>query len=100
MVGALRCVTPHTRLFPSVLAVIQLQQQLEEAEGRDPQHAMATCEQLGDLFSKAGDFPKALEAYQKQVSATPPHGMGGKVPATYNVVLSLTVTAGLLVALC
>ncbi|XP_005395946.1 PREDICTED: tonsoku-like protein isoform X2 [Chinchilla lanigera] len=50
-----------------VLAVVQLQQQLEEAEGSDPQGAMAICEQLGDLFSKAGDFPKAAEAYQKQL---------------------------------
>ncbi|CAH6791092.1 tonsoku-like protein [Phodopus roborovskii] len=50
-----------------VLAVIQLQQQLEEAEGSDPQRAMAICEQLGDLFSKAGDFPKASEAYQRQL---------------------------------
>ncbi|XP_041528214.1 tonsoku-like protein isoform X1 [Microtus oregoni] len=50
-----------------VLSVIQLQQQLEEAEGNDPQRAMAICEQLGDLFSKAGDFPKASEAYQKQL---------------------------------
>uniref|UniRef100_G1SL82 Tonsoku-like protein n=1 Tax=Oryctolagus cuniculus TaxID=9986 RepID=G1SL82_RABIT len=50
-----------------VLAVVRLQQQLEEAEGSDPQGAMAVCEQLGDLFSKAGDFPRAAEAYQKQL---------------------------------
>ncbi|XP_030777202.1 tonsoku-like protein isoform X3 [Rhinopithecus roxellana] len=50
-----------------VLAVVRLQQQLEEAEGSDPQGAMAICEQLGDLFSKAGDFPRAAEAYQKQL---------------------------------
>ncbi|XP_042525395.1 tonsoku-like protein isoform X1 [Dipodomys spectabilis] len=50
-----------------VLAVIQLQQRLEEAEGSDPQGALAICEQLGDLFSKAGNFPKAAEAYQKQL---------------------------------
>lgn len=47
--------------------MVQLQQQLEEAESSDRQDAMAICEQLGDLFSKAGDFPKAAEAYQKQV---------------------------------
>ncbi|KAK2503088.1 hypothetical protein MC885_018775 [Smutsia gigantea] len=35
--------------------------------GSDPQDAMGICEQLGDLFSKAGDFPKAAEAYQKQL---------------------------------
>lgn len=50
-----------------MLAVVQLQRQLQESEGSDPQGAMAICEQLGDLFSKAGDFPKAAEAYQKQV---------------------------------
>nr|XP_045255329.1 tonsoku-like protein isoform X3 [Macaca fascicularis] len=50
-----------------VLAVVRLQQQLEDAEGSDPQGAMAICEQLGDLFSKAGDFPRAAEAYQKQL---------------------------------
>ncbi|XP_004837765.1 tonsoku-like protein isoform X2 [Heterocephalus glaber] len=50
-----------------VLAVVQLQQRLEEAEGSDLQGAMAFCEQLGDLFSKAGDFPKAAEAYQRQL---------------------------------
>ncbi|KAM4865019.1 tonsoku-like protein [Thomomys bottae] len=50
-----------------VLAVIQLQRRLEEAERSDPQGALAICEQLGDLFSKAGHFPKAAEAYQKQL---------------------------------
>lgn len=72
------------RLSPSVLAVIQLQQQLEEAEGSDPHHAMAICEQLGDLFSKAGDFPKASEAYQKQVSVplTPSHPQGQEESAS------------------
>ncbi|KAM7075227.1 tonsoku-like protein isoform 1-T1 [Molossus nigricans] len=50
-----------------VLAVIRLQQQLEESKSSDPQGAMGICEQLGDLFSKAGDFPKAAEAYQKQL---------------------------------
>lgn len=58
---------PCTVLFLAVLAVVRLQQQLEESEGGDPQGAMGICEQLGDLFSKAGDFPKAAEAYQKQV---------------------------------
>uniref|UniRef100_A0A8C9PVQ4 Tonsoku-like protein n=1 Tax=Spermophilus dauricus TaxID=99837 RepID=A0A8C9PVQ4_SPEDA len=54
-------------LFLAVLAVIRLQQQLEESESSDPQVAMAICEQLGDLFSKAADFPKAVEAYQNQL---------------------------------
>lgn len=65
---SLYCVAlPHSRFFSTVLAVIQLQQQLEETEGNDLEGAMAICEQLGDLFSKAGDFPKASEAYQKQL---------------------------------
>ncbi|CAK6439042.1 unnamed protein product [Pipistrellus nathusii] len=50
-----------------VLAVTRLQQQLEECESSDPQSAMGICEQLGDLFSKAGDFPRAATAYQKQL---------------------------------
>ncbi|XP_066121458.1 tonsoku-like protein [Saccopteryx bilineata] len=55
------------RTLKYVLAVIRLQQQLEESKHGDPQGAMGVCEQLGDLFSKAGDFPKAAEAYQKQL---------------------------------
>ncbi|XP_070488443.1 tonsoku-like protein isoform X3 [Equus przewalskii] len=55
------------RTLKHVLAVVQLQQRLEEAEGSDPQGAMGICEQLGDLFSKAGDFPKAAKAYEKQL---------------------------------
>uniref|UniRef100_A0A2K6JWE8 Tonsoku like, DNA repair protein n=1 Tax=Rhinopithecus bieti TaxID=61621 RepID=A0A2K6JWE8_RHIBE len=58
---------PEACAESSLLAVVRLQQQLEEAEGSDPQGAMAICEQLGDLFSKAGDFPRAAEAYQKQL---------------------------------
>nr|XP_012615646.1 tonsoku-like protein isoform X4 [Microcebus murinus] len=53
-----------------VLAVVRLQQQLEEAEGGDPRSALAIYEQLGDLFSKAADFPKAAEAYQQQEAKT------------------------------
>ncbi|XP_039109989.1 tonsoku-like protein isoform X2 [Hyaena hyaena] len=55
------------RTLKYVLAVVRLQQQLQESEGSDPQGAMGICEQLGDLFSKAGDFPKAAEAYEKQL---------------------------------
>lgn len=65
--GACALPPPHTRLFLAVLAVVRLQQRLEESEASDPQGAMGICEQLGDLFSKAGDFPKAAKAYQKQV---------------------------------
>uniref|UniRef100_A0A8C3YU84 Tonsoku-like protein n=1 Tax=Catagonus wagneri TaxID=51154 RepID=A0A8C3YU84_9CETA len=55
------------RTLKYVLAVVRLQQQLEECAGDDPQRAMSICEQLGDLFSKAGHFPKAAEAYLKQL---------------------------------
>ncbi|OWK04469.1 TONSL [Cervus elaphus hippelaphus] len=55
------------RTLKYVLAVVQLQQRLEESEESDPEVAMGICEQLGDLFSKAGDFPKAAAAYQKQL---------------------------------
>lgn len=58
-----------------MLAVVRLQQQLEESEESDPRGAMGICEQLGDLFSKAGDFPKAAAAYQKQVRARAGAGM-------------------------
>lgn len=89
---------PHMGLFPVVLAVIQLQQQLEEAEGNDPQRAMAICEQLGDLFSKAGDFPKASEAYLKQVSTAAPWGRRkGPLPAKPG---SEPYCAGSLAVLC
>ncbi|XP_054947136.1 tonsoku-like protein isoform X2 [Physeter macrocephalus] len=55
------------RTLKYVLAVVHLQQQLEESEESDPRAAMGICEQLGDLFSKAGNFPKAAAAYQKQL---------------------------------
>lgn len=55
-------------LFPAVLEVIRLQQQQpEEPERSDPQSAMGICEQLGDLYSMAGDFTKTADAYQRQV---------------------------------
>ncbi|XP_068953095.1 tonsoku-like protein isoform X2 [Petaurus breviceps papuanus] len=59
----------HTicRNLKYVLKVVILQQRLEEAERGDLQEALGICEQLGDLFSKSGDFPKAAEAYQKQL---------------------------------
>lgn len=75
--GQARAGHPCIRLFPAVLAVVQLQQQLEESEESDPEVAMGVCEQLGDLFSKAGDFPKAAAAYQKQVCAKRAWQMAG-----------------------
>ncbi|XP_074059135.1 tonsoku-like protein isoform X2 [Macrotis lagotis] len=59
----------HTirRNLKYVLKVVSLQQRLEEAERSNLHEALSICEQLGDLFSKSGDFPKAVEAYQKQL---------------------------------
>ncbi|XP_069321962.1 tonsoku-like protein [Eulemur rufifrons] len=74
-----------------VLAVVQLQQQLEEAEGGDSQGAMAICEQLGDLFSKAGDFPKAAEAYQQQLHLAKLLNRPGAELAVIHVSLATTL---------
>ncbi|GAB0181184.1 tonsoku-like protein [Grus japonensis] len=48
--------------------VTRLQEALEEAVAGDPPAALALCEQLGDAFSKHGDFARAVEYYQKQLS--------------------------------
>ncbi|XP_012414241.1 tonsoku-like protein [Trichechus manatus latirostris] len=73
-----------------VLKVIRLQQQLGEAKGQDPESAMGICEQLGDLFSKAGDFPKAAEAYQKQLHLAELLGRPGPELAVIHVSLATT----------
>lgn len=89
------CVVPSpcTKLFPAVLAVIRLQQQLEESESSDPQGALGICEQLGDLFSKAGDFPKAAKAYQKQVHTRLDGREGTKMLWVEKMCSSLTVAS-------
>ncbi|KAM5211078.1 tonsoku-like protein isoform 2-T2 [Hipposideros larvatus] len=74
-----------------VLAVVRLQQRLEESEGSDPQGAMGICEQLGDLFSKAGDFPKAAEAYQRQLDFAELLGRPGPELAVIHVSLAATL---------
>ncbi|XP_062835977.1 tonsoku-like protein isoform X2 [Anolis carolinensis] len=62
-----------------VSKVTRLQQALEEAEAScDRGAALALSEQLGDLFSKAGDYQRSLEAYKKQLGYAqalkrPPH---------------------------
>ncbi|XP_067323325.1 tonsoku-like protein [Anolis sagrei] len=62
-----------------VSKVSRLQQALEEAETScDRGAALALSEQLGDLFSKAGDYQRSLEAYKKQLGYAqalkrPPH---------------------------
>ncbi|XP_016072127.1 PREDICTED: tonsoku-like protein [Miniopterus natalensis] len=74
-----------------VLAVIRLQQQLEESESSDPQGALGICEQLGDLFSKAGDFPKAAKAYQKQLDFAELLSRPGPELAVIHVSLATTL---------
>ncbi|KAK2510516.1 hypothetical protein Q9233_017664, partial [Columba guinea] len=44
--------------------VTRLQEALEEAG--DPAVALSLCEQLGDTFSKHGDFDRAVQCYQRQ----------------------------------
>ncbi|XP_049710042.1 tonsoku-like protein isoform X3 [Elephas maximus indicus] len=73
-----------------VLKVIRLQQQLEEAKDCDPESAMGICEQLGDLFSKAGDFPRAAKAYQKQLHFAELLGRPGPELAVIHVSLATT----------
>ncbi|XP_036904697.1 tonsoku-like protein isoform X1 [Sturnira hondurensis] len=79
------------RALKHVLAVIQLQQRLEESEHSNPWGAMGLCEQLGDLFSKAGDFPKAAEAYQKQLAFAEQLGRPGPELAVIHVSLAATL---------
>ncbi|XP_065438325.1 tonsoku-like protein isoform X2 [Chrysemys picta bellii] len=49
------------------LKVSRLQEALEEAAPADPQAALGLCEQLGDLFSKHGDYRRAVQSYQRQL---------------------------------
>ncbi|XP_039378506.1 tonsoku-like protein isoform X3 [Mauremys reevesii] len=49
------------------LKASRLQEALEEAAPGDPQAALGLCEQLGDLFSKHGDYRRAVESYQRQL---------------------------------
>ncbi|XP_059971459.1 tonsoku-like protein isoform X2 [Mesoplodon densirostris] len=79
------------RTLKYVLAVVRLQQQLEESEESDPRGAMGICEQLGDLFSKAGDFPKAAAAYQKQLQFAELLNRPGPELAVIHVSLAATL---------
>ncbi|XP_062424560.1 tonsoku-like protein [Rhea pennata] len=45
----------------------RLQEALEEAAASDPPAALALCEQLGDVFSKHGDYGRAVEYYKRQL---------------------------------
>ncbi|XP_073185990.1 tonsoku-like protein isoform X4 [Lepidochelys kempii] len=49
------------------LMVSHLQEALEEAAPGDLQAALGLCEQLGDLFSKHGDYRRAVEFYERQL---------------------------------
>ncbi|XP_061028188.1 tonsoku-like protein [Eubalaena glacialis] len=79
------------RTLKYVLAVVRLQQELEEAEESNPRGAMGICEQLGDLFSKAGDFPKAAAAYQKQLQFAELLNRPGPELAVIHVSLAATL---------
>ncbi|KAG8515412.1 Tonsoku-like protein, partial [Galemys pyrenaicus] len=79
------------RALRHVLAVVRLQQQLEEPAGGDPQGAMAIWEQLGDLFSKAGDFPRAAEAYRQQLRFAESLDRPGPELAVIHVSLATTL---------
>ncbi|XP_062987305.1 tonsoku-like protein [Elgaria multicarinata webbii] len=70
--------------------VSRLQQALEEAEaaGHRPA-ALGLCEQLGDLFSKAGDYPRSVEAYQKQLH----HAQALKRPDQELAVIHISLAA-------
>ncbi|XP_012397430.2 LOW QUALITY PROTEIN: tonsoku-like protein [Sarcophilus harrisii] len=59
----------HTicRNLKYVVKVVSLQQRLERPRPIDLHEALGICEQLGDLFSKSGDFPKAARGLQKQL---------------------------------
>nr|XP_032637795.1 tonsoku-like protein isoform X1 [Chelonoidis abingdonii] len=55
------------RSLQYALKVSRLQEALEEKAPGDPQAALGLCEQLGDLFSKHGDYRRAVESYQRQL---------------------------------
>ncbi|XP_077207393.1 tonsoku-like protein isoform X2 [Paroedura picta] len=68
-----------------------LQQALEEAEvAGHLQTALGLCEQLGDLFSKEGDYRRALEAYKKQLHHAQALRRPGQELAVIHVSLAAT----------
>ncbi|XP_045142634.1 tonsoku-like protein [Echinops telfairi] len=73
-----------------VLKVVRLQQRLEEAKDCDPESAVGICEQLGDLFSRAGHFPRAAKAYQEQLHLAELLGRPGPELAVIHVSLATT----------
>nr|XP_056710111.1 tonsoku-like protein [Euleptes europaea] len=72
------------------MKVSSLQQALEEAEASSkPQAVVSLCEQLGDLFSREGDYQRALEAYEKQLR----HAQALKHPAHELAVIHVSLAA-------
>ncbi|XP_015278310.1 PREDICTED: tonsoku-like protein [Gekko japonicus] len=73
------------------MKVSSLQQALEEAEAASNlQTALALCEQLGDLFSKEGDYRRALEAYKEQLQHAEALRRPGQELAVIHVSLAAT----------
>ncbi|CAM9307284.1 unnamed protein product [Bubo scandiacus] len=70
--------------------VTRLQEALEEAVASDPPAALALCEQLGDTFSKHGDYTRAVDYYQKQLSFAQELGRPAEELAIIHVSLATT----------
>ncbi|XP_070604519.1 tonsoku-like protein isoform X2 [Erythrolamprus reginae] len=71
--------------------VTRLQEALEEAEAAsDLRAALGLCEQLGDLFCKMGEYRRAAEAYEKQLSHAKALGRTEQELAVIHVSLAAT----------
>ncbi|XP_054023510.1 tonsoku-like protein [Dryobates pubescens] len=68
--------------------VTRLQEALEEAAA--PPLALSLSEQLGDIFSKQGDYGRAVEAYQRQLSLAQQLGRPPREVAVIHVSLATT----------
>uniref|UniRef100_A0A8D0FJA8 Tonsoku-like protein n=1 Tax=Strix occidentalis caurina TaxID=311401 RepID=A0A8D0FJA8_STROC len=85
--GSLACPDCH---LPTATKVTRLQEALEEAAASDPPAALALCEQLGDTFSKHGDYARAVDYYQKQLSFAQELGRPAEELAIIHVSLATT----------
>uniref|UniRef100_A0A8C4UFX7 Tonsoku-like protein n=1 Tax=Falco tinnunculus TaxID=100819 RepID=A0A8C4UFX7_FALTI len=72
------------------IKVMRLQEALEEAAASDPSAALALCEQLGDTFSKHGDYGRAAEYYQRQLTFAQALGRPAGELAVIHVSLATT----------
>ncbi|KAM6125778.1 LOW QUALITY PROTEIN: tonsoku-like protein [Pterocles gutturalis] len=70
--------------------VTRLQEALEEAAANDLPLALSLCEQLGDTFSRHGDFSRAVESYQRQLSFAQALGRPAEELAIIHVSLATT----------